>query len=894
MYQQNRGSKMKLKQYQQEAMNSVSRYFTHCVQQSSAIAFEQMQPDFAYKTPSQHEYLKDIPYVCVRIPTGGGKTLLAAHSIAQVAKDYLYQDFPITLWLVPSKTIKSQTAEALKNPQHPYRMVLDRTFNREVLVIESEQFELIRPQDLGNKAIVVVSTLQNFRIEREKDEGRRIYAFNEKLTPHFERIPDEVRSILEKISENDLQENGLQAKQLGQVKCSFANLLKAYRPFIIVDEAHNARTSLTFDVFANLMPSAILEFTATPNQDKKTGSNILYHVSAGALKEEEMIKLPIMLREHKTWQEAIDRAVTERGALAQKAQNELDYIRPIVLFQAEPKSEIRQTITVDVLKKYLIEELSIDEQEIAIVTGNQHELDNVNITDKSCPINYVITVEALKEGWDCPFAYVFCSVQNVGSSKEAEQLLGRVLRMPYAKRRLMEDLNRAYAHLSSPHFGTTVRNLEDRLIAMGFEALEVAQMLKTPQQNEFEAFGDMPLFTRAQPQTVLELSKMPDMAALNEDERNQLKITQQDDVILVQVQGDIGENLQKVITKTATGKQKEKLENSIVIHNAKIAESASPAQKGERFPAIPQLCMQIQGELELADTEMLLDYYGWNLLDYPAKLDRFNWKDESQAFEIDVENNHVSYHYQQTQQLSFSDDWLDMTENDFVRWLDSQLKLPDVPQVQSQSFLRLVVSDLLDKCGNLTTLIHQKFNLVRELKNLVDDYRQQAVSSQYQQSLFGNNEDVQICLNEQYQFEFDPNYYVPQPPFYNGRYKFQKSYFAQIEDLKAKGEEFDCAAIIDSLPQVKYWIRNPVHRGFGLPLAKNNFYPDFIAVLSDGRILVVEYKGEPYKTNDDSKEKCLIGERWEKLTNGNCLFIMAVKEDEKGRNVRAQLLAKIS
>ncbi|NBI43060.1 DEAD/DEAH box helicase family protein [[Haemophilus] felis] len=884
---------MKLKQYQQEAMQSVSRYFTACVKQPSADAFAKMQPDFAYKIPSQHENLKDIPYVCVRIPTGGGKTLLAAHSIAQVAKDYLHQDFPITLWLVPSKTIKSQTAEALKNPQHPYRMVLDNTFNREVLVIESEQFELIRPQDLGNKAIVVVSTLQNFRIEKEKDEGRKIYAFNEKLTPHFERIPEQVQSVLEKISQSDLQENGLQAKQLGQVKCSFANLLKAYRPLIIVDEAHNARTALTFDVFANLMPSAILEFTATPNQDKKTGSNILYHVSAGALKAEEMIKLPIMLREHKTWQQAIDRAVTERGALAQKAQNELDYIRPIVLFQAEPKSENRQTITVDVLKQYLINELKIDEREIAIVTGNQHELDNINISDRTCPINYVITVEALKEGWDCPFAYVFCSVQNVGSSKEAEQLLGRVLRMPYAKRRLIEDLNRAYAHLSSPHFGTTVRNLEDRLIAMGFEALEVAQMLKTPQQEELDGL-DMPLFTPAPPSMVLELSKMPDMSALSDDERNQLKITQQDEVILVQVQGSIGENLQKVITKTATGKQKAKLENSIVIHNAHIAENASPAQKGAIFPPIPQLCMQIQGELELADTEMLLDYYGWNLLDYPAKLERFNLQDESQAFEIDVENNHIAYHFQQVQQLSFSDDWLDMTENDFVRWLDNQLRLPDVPQTQSHAFLRLLVDDLWKKYGNLTALIHQKFNLVREIKNLINDYREQATASQYQQLLFGNNEDMQICLNVQYQFKFDPNHYLPQPPFYNGRYKFQKAYFSQIEDLKAQGEEFDCATVIDSLPQVKYWIRNPVHRGFSLPLAKNNFYPDFIVVLNDGRILLVEYKGEPYKSNDDSKEKCLIGERWEALSNGKCLFLMAVKEDEKGRNVRAQLLDKIS
>ncbi|WGE41431.1 DEAD/DEAH box helicase [Actinobacillus equuli] len=885
---------MKLKKYQQSAMESVSRYFTACVQQNAATAFEQIQPELRYKIPSSHVHLKGIPYVCVRIPTGGGKTLLAAHSIAQVATDYLHCDFPITLWLVPSKTIKSQTVEALKNPQHPYRAALDKAFNRQVKVIESEEFVQITPQDLSNKAIVVVSTLQNFRVE-EKD-GRKIYAFNENLTAHFERIPEQVQSVLDKVSESDLQENGLQSKQLGKVKCSFANLLKAYRPLIIVDEAHNARTSLTFDVLANLMPSAILEFTATPNQDSNTGSNILYHVSAGALKAEEMIKLPIMLREHKTWQQAVDNAVIERNSLAQKAQNELDYIRPIVLFQAAPKNG---EVTVEVLKRYLMEDLSLDEAQIAIVTGCQHELDNINIASRDCPINYVITVEALKEGWDCPFAYVFCSVQNVSSSKEAEQLLGRVLRMPYAKRRTIEDLNRAYAHLSSPNFGVTARSLEDRLIAMGFEALEVAQMLKTPEQMQIDGYDDLSLFMPTAPQSVFELRKMPDVAKLSETEYNQLKITEQSGengtVFLLQVQGNVNKNLHKVIVQTATGKAKEKLENSIQIHNAKVAQQASPAERDEVFPAIPQLCLAIQQELELAEPDLLLDYYGWNLLDYPAKLESFQAKDESQKFEIDVENNRVAYYTQQAEQLAFADDWLDMTENEFVCWLDKQLKLTDVSQEKSLAFLRLLVSDLLAKPQfSLTGLVRQKFNLVREIKELINRYRQQALNRHYQASLFGENDDVKVCLDERFQFEITPEHFVPQPPFYNGRYKFQKHYFAQIEDLKNKGEEFDCAMIIDNLLQVKYWLRNPVHRGFGLPLSDRNFYPDFIAVLNDGRILVVEYKGEPYKTNDDSKEKCLIAERWEQLSNGKCLFVMAVEKDDFGRDVRTQLLNKIS
>lgn len=878
---------MKLKDYQNKALNCVNDYFADSLKQGAEKAFTAIQPEMRYKVPSEHEALKNVPYVCVRIPTGGGKTLLASHSIARIAKQYLEQEYPVTLWLVPSKTIKAQTAEALKNPLHPYRKALDEAFSREVIVIESEDFTLLRPQDFGEKAIVIVSTLQNFRIENQ--EGRKIYAFNEKLTPHFERLPTEFNAVLDKVGESDLQENGLQAKQLGKVKCSFANLLKAYRPLVIVDEAHNARTDLTFDVLANLLPSAILEFTATPNLDKKSGSNVLFEVSAGVLKNEEMIKLPIMLTEHKTWQEAINSAVINRSALAHKAQFEAEYVRPIVLFQADNKSG---KVTVETLKNYLINDLNIDESEIAIATGNQRELDNINLFDRTCPINYVITVEALKEGWDCPFAYVFCSVQNVSSSKEAEQLLGRVLRMPYAKKRQIEDLNRAYAHLSSSQFGKTVCELQDTLIAMGFEALEVADMLRTEAQTSMEFDeNNLPLFS--QPTTVFSVPKMVDMSAFSESEKSQIKITQDNDEFVIQVRGSVSENVEKALIKTVSGKAKERLINQIEIHNARTAALASPAENGVSFKSIPQLCVNIQGELALADPEELLGHYGWSLLDYPAKLERFNPESDSTGVEIDVENGRIEMRASQMQ-YQFSDDWLERSENDLVRWLAKQVRVPDMTQEVTLAFLQQIVSDLLAMPNvTLTKLFKRQFALAKEIEALINDYRKQALSHCYQHSLFAND-DVEMCLDSGYQYYFNLDHYAPNPPYYSGRFKFQKHYFAQIEDLKAMGEEFECAMILDGLPQVKHWVRNPVKRGFGLPLAKDHFYPDFIAELNDGRVLVVEYKGEPYKSNDDSKEKCLIAERWESLSKGQCLFLMAVQKDEKGRDVRKQLIDKIS
>lgn len=176
---------MQLKQYQQDALNQLSQFLQLSREMPSEKAFAQMLPDVHYKNPDNQW---SIPYVCVRIPTGGGKTLLAAHSVARAAKDYLDCERPVVLWLVPSKTIKAQTVEALNKRNHAYRAALDAAFQREVLVLDTEQFTQIKPQDWGSKTIVVVSTIQNFRVD--DTAGRKIYAHHELLEPHFARLPE--------------------------------------------------------------------------------------------------------------------------------------------------------------------------------------------------------------------------------------------------------------------------------------------------------------------------------------------------------------------------------------------------------------------------------------------------------------------------------------------------------------------------------------------------------------------------------------------------------------------------------------------------------------------------------------------------------------------------------
>jgi type III restriction enzyme len=887
-----------LKSYQQGALDTLASFFKRCRETSDIeSSFQESLLDNNFTDVPYRAYkFDDTPYVCIRIPTGGGKTILGTYAISTITKAFLAQDYPITLWLVPTTTIQQQTVAALKsNPS--YFEHLNKSFANNVSVYDIADVNHIRSQDIGNKAIIVVSTLANLRVAKTTD--RKVYQYHEDFEPHFAKLTSNHPAFekLEKVTENDISENGLTVNDIGKVKYSFANLLALYNPLIVVDEAHNARTPLTFDTLRRVYPAAIIEFTATPNTTGTNGSNILYHVSAAQLKAEEMIKLPIILTEHVNgWEEAIRDAVLTRERLAVQAQKDTDYIRPIVLLQAENKNG---KVTVDVIKQCLIEEHHVEEHKIAIATGTQRELDGIDILQPDCPIEFVITIEALKEGWDCSFAYVFCSVKQVSSSKDAEQLLGRVLRMPFAKRRLIEDLNRSYAHLSTNSLAQAAKELADKLISMGFEELEVATFLRQQDASQGNLFssneGNYPAAKLSMTTLMIEVNDVIDTTSLSEEERSKVKISEVEGRKVLTLTGAVSDNLKLAIAKVAT-QSKQSTESSINIHNLSVHAAQSPSENGAKFAALPRLCVMSQGELELAEKEVFLDIFGWSLLDYPAEL---NYKptEETTSFSVDLQGKKIKYKFvddKQTLNLNFANS--EVTQDELVGWLDQECRQSDITQRVLTGFVSNLVNYLLKKPElTLTTLIRNKYPLSNAIKDLISEYRKQASTKGYQQALFSSESNVLTSYDFSYEFKADN--YPTRPPYYSGNYNFDKHYYPQIEDLKSSGEEFDCAQIIDLMPETKHWVRNLVRRdeaSFSLPLAHGNFFPDFIVELNDGRILVVEYKGEAYKTNDDSAEKRLVGNLWAKQSKGNCLFLMAVKKDENGQGVRQQILKTIA
>ncbi len=875
---------MQLKPYQTDTLNTLRRFFEQARIAGPKAAYEAIanEPEQAVRIGRYAgsyvplAKLPHVPYVCLRLPTGGGKTLLAAHSIAIARDTWVEKDYPLVVWLVPTDKIRQQTAEALKHSRHSYRQTLDEAFDGRVRVFDIADFTHIRPHDLRDHCCIVVGTIQTLRVTNTS--GRKVYAHNENVEPHFSGVRDTAQ--------------GLKKSASGGIKFSFANLLHLHRPLMIVDEAHNAVTGLTHEMKARINPSAIIEFTATP----KPQSNILHSVSAQELKQAEMIKLPIMLTEHTSWQNAVNGAIAARASLDKTAKTDANYIRPIVLFQAQPKNE---EVTVDVLKKHLLEVENVSEAAIAVATGDTRELDGINLFDPDCPIEYVITIEALKEGWDCSFAYVFCSVSRIKSAVDVEQILGRVLRMPYATRRKAVELNRAYAFLSEPETGIAARALVDKLVAMGFEEDEALDNIEPVEPSlDFDKIDDGSGSQKTSDPTVIcTLPATPrTLEALADAERHGATVHETPDgQVEIGVAGPVDRQLERVIYAIVPETQHSRVAEAIRVYRDAVRNQLSPAERGETF-RVPRLMTQVQGELEFADTDVFMESHDWSLLNHPARLDKheFTIRETAHGFEIDLDGNRLTYRFAgEQEQLSLNVDVEGWTQETLVLWLDKQVRQPDVGQAELVKWLSDLTTHLINARGShVSALMRCKFILARKIRDKLNAIRQQERKKAYQARLFAPGAKPEVSFEAAFVFR-DSMYQGER--CYRGRWQpgkhFLGSHAVPAFDGADDGEEIQCAQTLDSLPQVKFWIRNVArHRdSFWLPTATDKFYPDFVAQLEDDRLLVVEYKGAHIADSSDTAEKRTIGELWQRTSHGKGVFVL-VEKSVNGRDMRQQLL----
>ena len=874
---------MELKRYQTETLEILRRFFEEARVGGPKIAYEALtqEPEQAGRlgrlggTYGPLSGLPEVPYVCLRLPTGGGKTILAAHAVAVARDAWIEKDWPMVLWLVPTKTIRHQTAEALKNPRHPYRKVLDEAFEGRTRVFDIADFATIRPHDVRDRCCIIVGTIQTLRVTNT--EGRRVYAHNEDMEPHFTHLAT--------------PSPGLESLEDGSPKFSFANLMHLQRPLMIVDEAHNAVTGLTREMQARVNPCAIVEFSATP----RLKSNILHSVPASELKAEEMVKLPVMLSEHDTWQEAVTGAVAARKALEVAAADDPDGVRPIVLFQAQKRNE---EVTVAALRQYLNEVEQIPVDRIAVATGDQRQLDGIDLFNPSCPIEHIITIEALKEGWDCSFAYVFCSVSRIRSSVAVEQLLGRVLRMPFAKRRRSDELNRAYAYLSEPSFGEAARALVDKLVQMGFDEEEARDSIEQV-QGELGIDGD--LFSQrdiCKPTFRHQVTVNPELMADIAEGDNVTIHESGDAKTEIVVVGRFDAQLETRIAARLPESERHEFAKVVAEYRVETRDMLSPAEQRETF-SVPRLMAQVQDTLTFADTDVFMEYHDWSLLDHPWKPGKgdFDIRTTVRSFEIDLDGNRISYQFAiEEEQLPLDVQVEGWTQQALVLWLDQQLRQPDIGQGELLGWLSGLVSHLVEMRGiHIAALMRCKFILARKVRDKIAAARRREREGLYQQYLFAPDAKTEVSFDNTFKFEVgmyqdQRRYRGPWTP----RRHFLGPDLVPAFDGADDGEEFRCAQVIDSAREVKFWLRNVAKHpaSFWLPTATGKFYPDFVALLEDGRLMVVEYKGSHIAEGSDTAEKRTIGELWERRSDGRCLFLMAEKLVGSA-DTRTQVLAKI-
>jgi len=865
---------LQLKEYQQRALDWLSAYLRRC--QSSRDADEAFyhitRQTFGRGIPyTPVDELPGLPYVCLRIPTGGGKTLVACHAVAIAAHELLHSDRPLVLWLTPSNAIREQTIQALNNPNHPYRQAIEATAGP-TSVMDVSQALYLQPATLKSGTTIIVATMQAFRVD--DTEGRKVYESSGALMSHFNNLPEELKTGLESVN--------------GAVKFSLANVLYMRRPILIVDEAHNARTPLSFKVLARFNPSCILEFTATP-ATKENPSNVLHSVSAAELKAEAMIKMPIRLKVRSRWKELLSDAIAERISLeaaARAEQNQTsEYLRPIMLLQAQPRSQRKETLTVEVVRKTLLADFNIPENQVARSTGEIDELEGKDLSQPGCPIRYVITVQALREGWDCPFAYVLCSVAESYSSTAIEQILGRVLRLPKAARKQHEALNLAYVFSTSENFGAVVNQLEYSLIQNGFEKQEVQAMIQQIRQEEQPG---LPLFSSRRPlaePVSISLASEPAFELLPPELASSVSYDAGAGKLTIQAQLDPEECrlLRDALPGAAAKYAIDRLLGKIV--QADGADLVPPAERGERL-AVPQLVVLHDQQAELFEETSFLSI-PWRLSQCDYRLVESDYSANrplGHGLEIDISDQgklkeeFISTLQQNTALFSTDLGW---TAVELVYWLDRAIPHPDISWGEANAFLTRLVMHLIEGRGlTLDQLVLDKYRLRDAAAEKINAHRQATHQKAYQSFLLPDSQ-TPLAFRPEFSFIYPPDAY-PYNTLYKGNYVFTRHYYPQVGDLEGHGEEFECAQFLDGLPEVHTWVRNLERRpnhSFWLQTSTDRFYPDFVCQLQDGRLLVVEYKGADRWSNDDSVEKRMIGELWEKRSQGKCLFVMPKGKD---------------
>ncbi len=421
---------------------------------------------------------RPIPHVCFKVPTGGGKTLLAA-----AALERLNRPTGLTLWIVPTKAIYAQTKDALWNRDHPYRQMLERASGGRVKLLEKD--EPFTRADIENYLCVMLLMLPAANRQKGK-EFLRMFRDSGRYPTLFPDSDDALGDGRLLGQYPDLDRTHMLERMLGRgpVKHSLFNVFKMLRPVVVLDEAHKAygaRKRESNQEFAEsinrLNPSLVIELSATPNRGI---SNLLVDISGVDLKDEEMIKLPVQITSFTNvdWHHTLEQAHDKLEKLATEAESFQHstnrYIRPIAVVRTERTGRDQrdgERIHSEDVREYLVQNLGVPAEAVRVKTSDNDELGREDLLSPLSQVRWIITKSALMEGWDCPFAYLLVMLDNTRAQNAITQLVGRVMRQPYAERTERDALDQCYVYCHDTDVGKAVSQVKNGLEKEGLTGL---------------------------------------------------------------------------------------------------------------------------------------------------------------------------------------------------------------------------------------------------------------------------------------------------------------------------------------------------------------------------------------------------------------------------------------
>ena len=888
---------MELKSYQARTLNDLKEFISFTkTSNTAAEAYEKywlsknVRPAKDANIKPYNDSVKNAPHVCLKVPTAGGKTFIACSAIKTIFEEYTAIQQKCVVWLVPSDSILEQTKNALKNPEHPYRQRINVDFASRVEVYEKNellQAQGFSPSSVNENLNIFVLSFDSLRTS--KKEGRKVYQDNGSLMVFADEIGIDLNS----------------GEEIALMK-----IIAHYKPVVIVDESHNAVSELSIEMLNVLEPSFVLDLTATPRES----SNIISFVTAQELKNENMVKLPVIIQNNQKLEGVISNALHLRRILEKKAQDctkrfGTPYIRPIVLFQAQPKSGEEAT-TFEKLKNLLIL-AGCKEDEIAIKTADINELKNVNLMSSRCKIRYIITVNALKEGWDCPFAYILASVANRSADVDVTQILGRILRQPYVQHLPDENLNTSYVLTNSGDFFKTVARItyvlnQNHYTGKDFRAYEA----KESAQEEPEIQPAQTEFTFDSQDNVSDFTDTSNTAGSedlnNIDEKLLQYAALSDDVSTSEVHEAVPEETMSILQKSQeAGKQSEEEKKQNIAKTPEAPELQSQLKENEYAMKdeykdfalslkIPQFSIpanlppqfSFDGiDIDNANTKFYKDFLlqGFELSKEDTKI---NFSAEIEIYEIDSSEN-------QFQQMTFKK--ITGTE------LENIKKLICDKNQKREARIETAKSEVMRIIGSKYPIDDKELSIYIEhiLKNFTEEEFEKFASNilLYSRCISDKIDELSDAYAEKKfynQIEADKinlNVYYSLPEVLRvvntSSLAIQKSLYQKEGEMN----DFEMKVIseVASLPNVEWWHRNPVREsngGFEIN-GVTNHYPDFIIKTTSGKIILLETKGDHLIAT----KKIRLGNTWAQNAGKQFkYFLVYDKQQVEGSKTKEEFL----